>query len=454
MYDLVIIGGGSAGFSAAMAAKELKKKVCMIEKGPFGGLCILKGCMPSKTLLHSARLAEEIRGAKEFGINVPKKVTYNIPKLVNRKNKIIKGFADYRLEAVEKSKKNIDLVYGTARFISKDEVVVNNKRIKGKNFLISTGSTTSPSPFPDLEKIKYITSDEALELKKHPKSIAFLGAGPVSIEMAYYFHSLGVEVTIIQRSKHILGHDDEDMSIVVEESFKKKGMKIYTSSELKKFYKKDGKKIIEFTSNNKKEKISAEEILLGFGRVPNVKSLGLEKTGMKLDKKGIPKLNKYLQTSLKNIYVAGDSNGLLQVVNVAVEHGRVAAENMFKTKKQVMDYHKFPMAVYSHPEVAWIGVTEKEAKDKKLNVKIGKLPYEDLGKAVCYGETEGFIKFIVDKKTDRILGVGIVGHLASDLIHEAVPLLHFKATLQDLAKMPHMHPTFGEIYSYLVEEML
>ena len=453
MYDLVVIGGGSAGFSAAMTAANLNKKVCIIEKGPFGGLCILKGCMPSKTLIHSARIAEEIKKSKEFGININENITFDIPKIINRKNKIVQGFADYRLEAVKKNK-NIDLVTGTAKFISKNEVVVNNKKIQGKNFLISTGSKTAKSPFKDLEEIGYITSDEAVELKSLPKSIACLGAGPVSVELAYYFHNMGVEVIIVQRSKHILGHDDEDISIVVEESFKKKGMKIYTNTELKNFYKQGNKKIIEFLHNNKKETIKVDEILLGFGRVPNVNSLDLKKAGMKLDKKGAPILNKYMQTSIKNIYVAGDSNGLLEVVNVAIEHGRIAAENMFKTKKQTVDYHKFPMAVYCHPEVAWIGVTEKEARDKKLNVKVGKLPYEDLGKAVCYGETEGFIKFIVDKKTNRILGVGIVGHLASDIIHEAVPLLYFKATLQDLAKMPHMHPTFGEIYSYLVDEMI
>src|SRR3989338_8623192 len=382
--------------------------------------------MPSKTLIHSARIAEEIKKSKEFGININENITFDIPKIINRKNKIVQGFADYRLEAVKKNK-NIDLVTGTAKFISKNEVVVNNKKIQGKNFLISTGSKTAKSPFKDLEKIGYITSDEALELKSLPKSIACLGAGPVSVELAYYFHHMGVEVIIIQRKDHILGHDDEDMSIVVEESFKKKGMKIYTNTELKNFYKKNNEKIIEFLHNNKKEKIKVDEILLGFGRVPNVNSLDLKKEGRKLDKKGAPILNKYMQTSI---------------------------ENIFKTKKQTVDYHKFPMAVYCHPEVAWIGITEKEARDKKLNVKVGKLSYEDLGKAVCYGETEGFIKFIVDKKTNRILGVGIVGHLASDIIHEAVPLLYFKATLQDLAKMPHMHPTFGEIYSYLVDEMI
>lgn len=455
MYDLVIIGGGSAGFSAAMAAVRYNKKVCIIEKGPFGGLCILKGCMPSKTLIYSARLSEEIKKAKEFGINIHGKITYDIPKIINRKNKIIKGFADYRLEIIKKNKDKIDLIFGEAKFISKNEVKVKNKIIKGKNFLISTGSSIKPSPFKDLNKIRYITSDEALELKKLPKSIVLLGGGPTSVEMAYYFSNMGVKTTIIQRSKHLLDNNiDEDMSKVIEQSFRRNGIEIYTSADLKKFYKKESSKIIEFRHENRLKKIKTEEILLGFGRGPNLNNLDLQKTGMKLDNKQIPILNKYLQTSIKHIYVAGDSNDILGVVNVAVEHGRIAAENMFGNKKETLDYHKIPIAVFSHPEIAWIGVTEKEAKEKKMDVKIGKLPYEDLGKAVCYGETEGFIKFIVDKKTNRILGVSIIGHLASDIIHEALPLIYFNAKLKDLSKMIHIHPTFGEIYGYLADEMI
>ncbi|MAG52852.1 MAG: hypothetical protein CMH62_02720 [Nanoarchaeota archaeon] len=453
MYDLVVIGGGSAGYSAAMTSLDYKKKICIIEKGQFGGLCILKGCMPSKTLIHSARVSEVIKNADKYGVNISGKVTFDVPKLINRKNRIIKGFADYRLKNIKKNKKNIDLIYGEAKFISKNEVKVNNKIIKGKNFLISTGSKTTPSPFKDLNEIGYITSNEALELKKLPKSMAFLGGGPVALEMAYYFSNLGVKCYVIQRGDHLLGANDEDLAIVVENSFRKNGIDVYTCTDLKKFYKKNGKKVIIFDHNKKKKKLEVDEIFLGFGRSPNVDTLDLQTTNMKLDEKGTPKLNPYLQTSVKNIYVAGDSNALLEVVNVAVEHGRVAAKNMFR-KKEKIDYHKFPMAVFCHPEVAWIGLTEKEAEEKKLKVKIGKLLYEDLGKAVCYGEEEGFIKFIVDKKTDRILGVAIVGHMASDIIHEAVPLLYYKATLKDLNNMQHIHPTFGEIYSYIVEEML
>ncbi|MAF51243.1 MAG: dihydrolipoyl dehydrogenase [Nanoarchaeota archaeon] len=453
MYDLVVIGGGSAGYSAAMTAIEHNKKVCVIEKGPFGGLCILKGCMPSKTLIHSARISEEIKNAHKYGINVSGKTTFDIPKLINRKNKIIQGFANYRLQVLKKNRKDIDMVTGEAKFVSKDEVEVNGKIIKGKNFLISTGSRGFTPPIEDLIDIGFITSDEALEMKTLPKSIVCLGGGPVSLEMAYYFHNMGVETTVIQRSKTLLNNNDEDLGKSLEESLTKSGIKIYTDTSIRKFSKDDSLKVVDFDHKKKKVKIKAEEILLAFGRIPNVDKLDLDKIGLKTDNKGVPTLNEYLQTSESHIYAAGDANGLLEVVNVAVEHGRIAAENMFG-KKQKINYNKFPMAVFTHPEVAWIGVSEKEAKEKNLKVKIGKLNYEDLGKAICYGEEDGFIKFIVEKKTNKILGVSIIGHLASDIIHEAVPLLYYNATLEDLSEMQHIHPTFGEIYSYLVEEML
>ncbi len=450
LYDLVIIGGGSAGYSAAGTAASYKKKICIIEKGPFGGLCILRGCMPSKTLIYSARIAELIKKANEFGINVDQNIKVDAKHIIERKNKIIKGFADYRLNAVKKNK-NIDLVMGKASFISKNKVQAGNKIIEGKNFLISTGSKIFVPEIEGLKETDYITSDEALELKKLPNSMIFLGGGPVTLELAYYFFHLGVDVTIITRSEHVLSGNDEDMAEVIEKSFRKNGIKLYNGTSLKKIYESNNMKVVEFNHDKKNLIVKAEEILVGLGRVPDFNGLNLNKTGMKLDERGNPVLNEYLQTSLKNIYIAGDASKILEVVNVAVEQGKVIAENIFG-KKEKIDYHKFPMAVFTHPEVAWIGITEKEAKEKNMNVEIAKLSYEDLGKAVCLGETEGFIKIIMDKKSKRILGVAIVGHLASDIIHEAVPLLYNKNTIYDLAKMQHIHPTFGEIYSYLVED--
>ena len=450
IYDLVVVGGGSAGYSAAKTAASYKKKVCIIEKGPFGGLCILRGCMPSKTLIYSARIAELIKKAKEFGIHVNQDIKVDAKYIVERKNKIIKGFADYRLGSVKKNK-NIDLVMGKANFNSRNKIQVGNKIIEGKNFLISTGSKIFIPDIPGLKEMNYITSDDALDLKKLPKSLIVLGGGPVTLELAYYFFNLGVGITIIQRSEHVMSDNDEDLAKVIEESFRKKGIKVYTGTSLKKVFRDGDAKTVEFEFGNKNVRVKVEEILVGLGRVPDFDGLNLNKTGMKFDEEGNPVLNEYLQTSVKNIYVAGDASGILEVVNVAVEQGKVIAENIFG-KKGKIDYHKFPAAVFTHPEVAWIGVTEKEAKEKKLDVEIVKLPYEDLGKAVCLGETEGFIKMILEKKTKRILGVAIVGHLASDIIHEAVPLLYNKNTIYDLAKMQHIHPTFGEIYSYLVED--
>src|SRR3989338_4812244 len=451
-YDLVVIGGGSAGYSAAVTAAEMNKKVCVIEKGPFGGLCILKGCMPSKTLIHSARIAELIKKSDTYGISVNKNFKLNLPYIINRKNRIIKEFADYRKESISKNK-NITLIDGEGSFISKNELKIKNQIITGKNFLISTGSVEFIPEIPGLKETGYLTSDDILELKKFPKSIAILGGGPVGIEFAYYFSQLGVKVTIMQRSEQILSNNDHDCAKELEKSLKKKGVTIYTNIKLKKFSKSGNKKKIFFDVGTIKKSIIVDEILAAFGRKPDIETLTLEKAGI-TPEKGRIQSNLYLQTSVKNIYIAGDASSNLPVVNVAVEEGKIAAYNMFSSKKKSVNYRMFPMAVFSHPEFAWIGISEKEANEKKIEIKIGKYLFNELGKAICLDETDGFIKFIVNKKNSQIIGVSIIGNEASDLIHEAIPLLYFKATLNDLAKMPHLHPTFGEIYSYLVDEMV
>src|SRR3989344_3297881 len=330
--------------------------------------------------------------------------------------------------------------------------MVNNKIIEGKFFLISTGSSIFIPQIQGLKESKFITSDEALELKKLPKSLLVVGAGPVSIELCYYFNNLGVKVIILERHEHILEHLHKGDAEELQDYFRKKGMTIFTNTNIEQVTKKGNKKQVMFTTNNKKQKITVDEILIAAGRKPNIDSLNLEKSGIKLENNRLL-VNKFLQTNKANIYAAGDVSSKLPVVNVAVSEGELAALNMFTNNKSSLDYNMFPMAVFCHPEIAWIGITRKEAEEKKLQVKIGKLKFEDLGKAELLDETFGHIMFIVDKKTNVILGVEIIGNEASDLIHEAIPLLYFKAKLEDLKKMPHLHPTFGEIYSYLVDEM-
>ncbi len=450
-YDLVVVGGGSAGYSAAITAAEMKKKICIIEKGPFGGLCILKGCMPSKTLIYSARVAEIIKKSDVYGIKINKSFKVNLPYIIKRKNRLIEGFADYRKNLINKNK-NIKLIYGEAKFISKNKLKVGNRIIEGKHFLISTGSKIFIPAIPGLEETSYLTSDDVLNLKKFPKSIGILGGGPVGIELGYYMHQLGVKTVILERSEQILSSTDYDCAKELERSLKEKGINIYTNTTLTKFSKSGKKKKIFFSQGKSKKAIIVDEILAAFGRRPDTKGLSLESAGIRLkDRK--PVINKYLQTSVRNIYIAGDASSNLPVVNVAVEEGRIAAKNMFSFRKQSINYHMFPIAVFSHPEFAWVGISEREAKEKRIEIKVGKYPFNDLGKAICLDETDGFIKFIVNKKNNQIIGVSIVGKEASDLIHEAVPLLYYKATISDLKKMPHIHPTFGEIYSYLVDEM-
>ena len=454
MYDLVIIGAGSAGYHAAMSAVKLKKKVCVIDKGPFGGLCILKGCMPSKTLLYSARLMELFKKAHKFGVYAEGRVAIDMPHMISRKNGIIKGFADYRKESFDKKVKSreIDFIPGEAGFVDRNSVRVGDKLVKGVNFLIATGSEVVIPEINGLKETGYITSDDALELKKLPGSIAVIGGGYIGVELAYYFHALGVKTIIIERGERLVKIADSDIGKELERVFAGKGIKVYTKAGVREISKAGGKKKIVFEQGESEIHVEVDEILVAVGRKPNIDGLELSRAGVKVMNNRI-NVDDYLGTNVKNIYAAGDAAGRLMVVNAAVEGGRIAVGNMFGKKKEKLEYDRVPFAVFCNPEIAWIGIGEDEAKKRKLNIEVRKIGFAELGKAECYDETDGFIKFVIEKKSRRILGVGIIGHNAADLIHEGVPLLYYKAKIDDLKKMMHVHPSFGEIYSYLADEI-
>src|SRR3989344_4088662 len=311
--------------------------------------------------------------------------------------------------------------------------MVGDKLVKGVNFLIATGSEVVIPEINGLKETGYITSDDALELKKLPGSIAVIGGGYIGVELAYYFHALGVKTIIIERGERLVKIADSDIGKELERVFAGKGIKVYTKAGVREISKAGGKKKIVFEQGGSEIHVEVDEILVAVGRKPNIDKLELSRAGVKITN-GRINVDDYLGTNVKNIYAAGDAAGRLMVVNAAVEGGRRAVGNMFGKKKEKLEYDRVPFAVFCNPEIAWIGFAE-------------------LGKAECYDETDGFIKFVIEKKSRRILGVGIIGHNAADLIHEGVPLLYYKAKIDDLKKMMHVHPSFGEIYSYLADEI-
>lgn len=449
-FDVIIIGGGSGGYAAARTAQSLGAKVGIVDKGPLGGLCILRGCMPTKTILRSSDVMSLMKRAKEFGLRTTKP-TARMDEILARKKAMVKEFADYRIEQLKSPR--FDLIRGKAEFLDANTIQVGKKKITARSFVIATGSVAAKFDIPGLDEVGYITSDEALELDTLPKSMIVLGGGAVATEFAQFFCRVGTKTTLIQRSNHIFSATDEDLARPVEQRFREEGMKVYTGTKLTKFTEQNGKKVAHFHHEGKLRRVSADVILQALGRVPTIQGLGLEAAGVKTEW-GTIVVDDLMQTSVPNIYAVGDCNGIYEVVHIAIQQGEIAGHNAVKgTKKQQMDYRLKSEVVFTDPQYASVGLTEKECKAKNIPYLTASYPFDDHGKSLVMGETHGFVKIQCDPKSGEILGAQIVGPEAGELIHELIAVMYFRGTVQDLAKIPHYHPTLAEIITYPAEDL-
>ena len=450
-YDVIIIGGGSAGYAAARTATLHGGKTAVVESGPkIGGLCILRGCMPSKAILRSSEIMALMRRAKEFGLRASN-LEARLDEIKRRKDKLIKGFAAYREQQLRNGE--FDFIWGKARFLSPHTIEVGGRTLRARSFVIATGSVPAHIPIPGLDKLACWTSDEALEQTRLPKSLIVLGGGPVALEFAQFFQRLGTKVTLIQRSLHVLKEVDEDMAMVVEERFRKEGMRVFTDTKLLGLHLAHGQKVVEFLHHREPKKVRAEHILQALGRVPNVHSLALERAGVKVED-GRLTVNERMQTNVPHIYGAGDVAGPYDIVHIAIQQGEIAAHNATRRAKRTIDYRLKTEVVFTDPQVASVGLSEKEARLAKHRFLVSKYPFSDHGKSLVMGETDGFVKVLADAQSGKILGGHIVGPEAGDLIHELIALMHLGGTVVDLAAMPHYHPTLAEIFAYPAEELV
>ncbi|MFQ5580734.1 MAG: dihydrolipoyl dehydrogenase family protein [Nitrospiria bacterium] len=451
-FDVMVIGAGSAGRYGAQAAAKFGAKVGLVETGPFGGLCILKGCMPTKAYLRSSDLIGLMKKAPRVGVYPGKMVGLRFDEIKERKDRLIREMADYAKDAVEKNP-NITLLSGKARFLSKNVLQVGRTNYSCEKFLIATGSRVVIPPFPGLEKAGYITSDEALELKTLPQSLVMLGGGAEALEFGQFFNRMGTKVILLQRSSHILSGEDPDIGIALGDYLREDGIDLHTSVRVLNIEKTGTRRKVSFVSEGNKKIVEAEMVMVATGRTGNVEELHLDQAGVDLYDKGI-KVNDFLQTSNENIYAAGDVTGILQVVNMATYQGTIAGKNLVKGPLDKTDTRVIPRAVFSDPEVARVGLSEREADAQGIAVRVGKFPFNDLGKAIVTDRMEGFIKILADPEGGEILGVQILGAEASNLIHQGAVAMHFRSTLSEYARISHIHPTLAEIMLYLVEDMI
>jgi pyruvate/2-oxoglutarate dehydrogenase complex dihydrolipoamide dehydrogenase (E3) component len=468
-YDAVILGGGSAGYAAARTAAGAGLKTAVIEGGEeVGGLCILRGCMPTKALLYTAEVMHLARHAGPWGIRA-ENASFDFAKVMARKDALIKDFADYRRQQLAGGK--FKFLRANARFLDAHTVKLTSPPprparrgegvrrtddgnfITARNFIIATGSSVAPPPLPQLHGTGYLTSDEALALKRLPKSLIVLGGGAMACEFAQFFARFGVKVTLIQRSEHILREFDTDAAVEIEKVFRREGFGLFTNTKLTDA-KRDGHlKTVSFQHEGKTVSVSAGEILFALGRVPNTSSLNLAGAGVATERDRIV-ANEFMQTSAPNIYTAGDCTGPHEIVHLAVQQGEIAAFNIANPDApRRMDYRLLIAVVFTEPQVAFVGLTEKEAQAHGIPHLAASYPFNDHGKSLIMEARDGFVKLLADPKSGEILGGACVGPVGGELIHEIVAAMAKRMTVHELAVMPHYHPTLAEIWTYPAEEL-
>lgn len=455
-YDFLIIGGGSAGYAAARTAAAAGLKTCVVDGArELGGLCILRGCMPSKTLLASSTRFAAMRHAAQFGLSATG-LAFDGGAIIARKRQLIAGFAEYRAGQLQDGR--FELVRGQARFVDANTVVVgeSEQRITARTFLIATGSRVSGVPIPSLDEVAFWTTDDVLDSAEIPASIIILGGGATAVECATYYAGLGREVTLVQRSEHLLKGTDADIADALAEGLRQRGVKLFTGTKLLAAERTAGGKRITFSHASGEQSVEAEQILHTLGREPNIARLDLAAAG--ISESGRPKVRTTQQTSQPHIFAAGDVAGPYEIVHIAIQQGEIAARNAGRFiagsgAMEETDYRLRLYGIFSEPEVAVVGASERELTERGIPFRSAKYPFNDHGKSMCMGETDGFVKLIAAADTGEILGGAVVGPHATELIHEIAVAMHFRATAAQLASIPHYHPTLSEIWTYPAEEL-
>ncbi|UOY89745.1 dihydrolipoyl dehydrogenase [Bacillus glycinifermentans] len=453
-YDLVILGGGTGGYVAAIRASQLGLKTAVVEKQKLGGTCLHKGCIPSKALLRSAEVYRTAKKAEEFGVMIPE-VNLQFSRVQSRKQKIVDQLYNGVKHLMKKGK--IDVYEGIGRILGPSifspmpgTVSVEmanggeNEMLVPKNVIIATGSRPRPLPGLEPDGERVLSSDEALELEKLPASIVIVGGGVIGIEWASMLNDFGVDVTVIEYAERILPTEDADISKEMQTRLTKKGIKIITGAKVLPDSLEKGEGIgIQAEKDGETLALSAEKMLISVGRQANIEGIGLENTDIEV-KNGFISTNNMYQTKESHIYAIGDVIGGLQLAHVASHEGITAVEHIAGEEPHQMDYSLVSKCIYSSPEAASVGLTEEEAKAKGRNMKVGKFPFQAIGKALVYGETEGFVKIVADKDTDDILGIHMIGPHVTDMISEAGLAKVLDATPWEIGQTIHPHPTLSE----------
>lgn len=447
--DIIVLGGGPGGYHAAIRGSQLGAKVTLITNENLGGTCLNWGCIPTKALYRNAEILNLLKKVDEYGINVDN-YSIDVDKIQERKQNIVKQLVDGIGKLMDANK--VEVVYGNGVLKDKNTVHITLKDgsetdIEGKNIIIASGSETFVPPIPGANLDGIFTSKDILNFKEIPEKLTIIGGGVIGIEFATIFNALGSEVTIIELLPSILEMIESDLTKRFTALLKKKGITIYTRTAAKNVEKENGKFITYADSKKEEIKIDSDAILISVGRKPRVEGINLEELKIDFDKKGI-KVDKNFETNVKGIYAIGDVIGKSMLAHTAAHHGIAVVESIMGIENNVV-HDVVPSCVFTFPEIASVGISEKEAKEKGLEYKTSKFLFGANGKALTLGEKEGLVKVIANDKNE-IIGVHIMGPHASDLIHEGALAVSKKMKIEDILNTIHAHPTLAESFSEAV----
>ncbi len=445
-YDLLVLGSGPGGYVAAIRAAQLGLSVGVVEKENLGGICLNWGCIPTKSLLKSAQAFEYAIHAADYGVAISGEIKPDFASMVKRS----RGVADGMSKGIQYlfTKNKIEEIHGNGRLIDKNSVEVTDETghrslHSAKNIILATGARSRELPNLEQDGEKIIGYREAMTLTKQPKSMVVVGSGAIGSEFAYFYQSIGTEVTLIEFLPNVVPNEDEEVSKVLERSFKKMKMKVLTSSSVESVD--TSGKLCKVTVKTKKgeEIIEAEIVLSAVGIAPNIENIGLEDLGIVLEK-GKVKVNEFYQTNIESVFAIGDIIAGPALAHVASAEGIVCVEKIAGLNPHPIDYSTIPGCTYTNPEVASLGLTEQKAKDAGYEIKVGKFPFSASGKASASGQKEGFVKLIFDAKYGELLGAHLIGSNVTEMIAELVVAKKLEITGHELIKSIHPHPTMSE----------
>ena len=447
-YDLVILGQGAAAFAAAIKADELGVKTALVGKNRtkgalIGGTCVNVGCVPSKRLLTvGTSYQDSLEGpfkAIRYG-----KSRLDFEKAIAEKDALVRKFRKRKYAAVLQGLRNVDYVPGEGVFASNDEVKVGGRTIGGRKFLIATGARASVPQIKGIGAVHYLTNEEALSLRKLPRSMIVVGGRALGLEFAQMYAHFGAEVTVLQRSERLLPEHEPEISAALKQSLEGEGIRIQTGVRLDEVAQRGGTKLVKATVGGTRKEFQAEQLLMATGRAPNTDRLNASKAGVVLNDQGFVRVNDQMQTSAPNILAAGDVIGEPMLETIAAKEGAVAVNNAFTNEKKRIDFNEVPKAVFTSPEVASVGLTDVQANGQGIKCACNVLPLELVPKASIIGDARGLVKLVADRTTKRIVGVHVMAPHAADLIEEGVLAVKFKLTIDDIIDTVHIFPTLSE----------